>query len=186
MVDLLQRLAIWLLPSLVAASLQVDLGVELHSRGIFLQLSHPSEFPQNFIFPSSTEGVAVPPRRHCRIALLSKPTLTSVAESPVTESCREIMRTSNPPDPLYVSSTPARFSGSKNTPLLAARLCLGLAHSLWYRFARGVFHPVRVGLLEVGLAAVCADQQSLAVRTNLHLAVHGAAKGEKGLLCPFV
>ena len=128
----------------------------------------------------------MPPRRHCRITLLSKPILTSMAESPLTERCREIVRTSNPTDPLYISSTPARFSGSRNTPLLAARLCLGLAHSLWYWFARGVVHPVRVGLLEVGLTAVREDQQSLAVRTNLHLAVHGAAKGEEGLLCLFV
>ena len=186
MVDLPQRLAIWLLPSLVAASLQVDLRVDLHSRGIFLQLSHPSEFPQKFIFLSSTEGVAVPPRRHCRIALLSKPTLTSVAESPVIERCREIMRTSNPPDPLYISSTPARFSGSRNTPLLAAQLRLGLAHSLWYWFARSVVHPVHVGFLKVSLPTVRADQKTLAIRTNLHLAVHGAAKGEEGLLCLFV
>jgi hypothetical protein len=46
LVDLPQPLAIRLLPSLVAAgSVQIDLSVELHGRGIVLQLTYPSEFP---------------------------------------------------------------------------------------------------------------------------------------------
>ena len=42
----LQRLAIRLLTSLVTAASagQVDLRIELHARGIVLQLPHPSEF----------------------------------------------------------------------------------------------------------------------------------------------